>query len=183
MLKSIIAWWKGQFGDGSVTYQEDASVRYRNSHIAVVFPDGYEVKVNPFQYQTYANNGTLMFDTWKPPMTELFLLQVKDRKNWVKRPTLNGTSYNHAILDIDIREIEQPRCGMQKIIRYIKTYRVYGLSLTNAEVDIVVSALMLYAESPKFKRLERIRAIRKQRLDNLNRESDAQRIRNYLENK
>lgn len=188
MFKSIINWWKGQFGDGSVTYQEDDSVKKTQVKF-YEFPDGTKFEEISCHggYYVRTNNGLRLqqikgfpyFDKWEPPMIELFLLCVKDRKGW---------EFSKDILTLGGQAIHEEL----KIFLYKKpvfsngvdfTYTAKGITLTSIQIQEVFYALELYLCTDKFNRLRNISLIRKQKLDKLNRENEAKRIREYLEGK
>lgn len=191
MFKSIVNWWKGQFGDGSVTYQEDKSVITQPKYTPFygVFPDGSKVKLYKLdRCGVYVDTpcgtyGFPTFEEWEKPMIELFLLMVKDRKNWNK--ALEGEStihYTHNILGIKLSGSVQNVWYEHHQARSIH-WSLIGLTLTDPELKSVIYAVDLYQFTDKFKRLMNINLICKQRLDKLNRENDANRIREYLEGK
>lgn len=95
-----------------ITYQGDNILE--RCHL--VFPDGdklqlhKEKQINPFRNDVYytwniSSNGRKIqvnnipsFSNWQPPMKELWLLLVKDRKNWVvDDPKLSWRFYQHPL--------------------------------------------------------------------------------------
>ena len=207
MFNKLAKWAKDLYytqqrkpNEPEITYQkqEDNIVERRE----IVFPDGNKLQLHKEKhvslfsddvyYSWYVSGSSYSvlkddipnFSTWQPPMVELFLLMLKDRKNWVHSKTEEEVGNNVFI----IHSYTHNNLGMIVKVREWRyssgrDYSAEGICISNGEVGKVIDALNLYQYTDKMLRLKRIKDIRKERIENEKRNADAKRIREYLESK
>lgn len=182
-----------------ITYQkQDDNIVER---CEIVFPDGNKLQLyKKERFSTFYETDYIWcisnlphnpavkelpnFSAWQPPMVELFLLMLKDRKNWVHSKIEETVGLDQVIYYLH----NHTTLGIVVKIKWVVNrgshdYQVEGICISNGEVGKVIDALNLYQYTDKMLRLERIKKIRKERIENEKRNADAKRIREYLEGK
>lgn len=112
--------------------------------------------------------------TWTEPMQELFLLIVKDWRNWEK---LEINEFRHKPTGIRLEDM-----GYYSSLPYPVYYTSLGLEYE--ETSEIVYLAKVWKEvhyDDKLRRISRIKALRNERLAKELRQKEAQQIRNYLQ--
>lgn len=176
-----------------ITYQDDNILE--RCHL--VFPDGNklqlhrEKQINPFSRDVFytwyiSSTGDKVrvynipsFSTWQPPMVELWLLMLKDRKNWVVDDAKLAWRFYQHPLGFELSEkLYAEFCGEKLYGR--KEWKIKGIEITQDELNEVMDSFDLYKYTNKMLRLRNIIRKRNTRIENEKRANDAKRIREYL---
>lgn len=176
LSKALFTWFSEQTPNPYTNKELPTPMAYKK--YVINFPDGVVTTDKEF-------TNIPDYTTWTEPMVELFLLIVKDWRNWeetikqdsyswrlnraVRTHSITGTTISYPIVNRHNKET-QYECSIPFI-----TYR---------EISEVVALSMLWKEvhyGDKLERIARIKQCKGERIKNKARSEEAKKIREYLE--
>lgn len=119
--------------------------------------------------------------TWTEPMQELFLLIVKDWRNWKLDSKEHKYTHTYTGIIIECMGMETYSAGSLMLRRRI--YRT-SLDLSDQETTDIMSLAVAWKEihyGDKLRRIQKIKQAHNERLSKEIRQKEAQQIRNYLQ--